>query len=167
MKEKKSKEALALTLVAHAKLRQTSTGEPHMNFEEIERTMAFIVSQQAQFTVDIERLDRADVKLNRSLTRTARLLDLLAHETLENRRNWEASLAAEREERARAKSELDEKMAALIDAQIRNEDAHIKRMAAHDERMTELKEAQAKTESKLQKFLDGLDRDRRKKNGSN
>jgi hypothetical protein len=138
-----------------------------MTNEEFERKMAFIVEQQAQFNVDMDRLDRADAKLTRNLTRTARLLDLLAQEHLEWSRRWEASIAAEREARAKANSELDGKIAALIDGQIRHEEAHNRRMAAHEERMAELREEHAKTEGKLQKFLEGLARDRRKKNVSN
>jgi hypothetical protein len=76
-----------------------------MNDEERQGTMDFILRQQAQFAVGMQRLEDADARASKRLDRLERTLVLMAQRF--------------RRERA----DLRERMAALIDAQIRTEEA--------------------------------------------
>jgi hypothetical protein len=97
--------------------------------EESQRKMDFIVEQQAQFAVDIQ-------KLGDSQTRTDEIVQRLANATLRNFEKVEGEV-----------SNLDRKMEALVDAQIRSEDE-----------MKELRETQKETGERLNAFIDTVER---------
>lgn len=67
--------------------------------------MDFILQQQAQFAVGMQRLEEADTRASRRLDRLERTLVLMARRF------------------RRERDDLQERMAALVDAQIRTEDA--------------------------------------------
>jgi hypothetical protein len=76
-----------------------------MNDEERQRTMDFILQQQAQFTVGMQKLEEADTRASRRLDRLERTLALMARRF------------------RRERDDLQERMTALVDAQIRTEEA--------------------------------------------
>jgi hypothetical protein len=76
-----------------------------MNDEERQRTMDFILRQQAQFTVGMQKLEEADTRASRRLDRLERTLVLMARRF------------------RRERDDIQERMAALVDAQIRTEEA--------------------------------------------
>jgi hypothetical protein len=79
-----------------------------MNDEERQRTMDFILQQQAQFTVGMQKLEEADTRASRRLDRLERTLVLMARRF------------------RRERDDIQERMAALVDAQIRTEEATAK-----------------------------------------
>lgn len=97
--------------------------------EETQRKIEFIVSQQAQFTVDMQ-------SLRESQARTDEIVQRLANATLGNFEKVEGEV-----------SNLDRKMEALVDAQIRSEDE-----------MKELRETQKETGERLNAFIDTVER---------
>jgi len=79
-----------------------------MNDEERQRTMDFILQQQAQFAVGMQKLEEADTRASRRLDRLERTLVLMARRF------------------RRERDDIQERMAALVDAQIRTEEATTK-----------------------------------------
>ena len=132
-----------------------------MNNEEFERKMAFIVNQQAQFTVDMDKLrasqaedeikirhlfekqDRTDEAIDRLVTvqaRTEEVVTRLAYVTNVGFKD------------------LGTKLNALVDAQIRTED-NLRNLGNSTEKaINELTESQKKTDEGLRKLIDRLDR---------
>jgi|ERR1051326_5582663 hypothetical protein len=93
-----------------------------MNDEERQRTMDFILKQQAQFAVGMqkleegmERLEQADVRASLRLDRLERTVVLIARQF------------------RRERKDLRERIAALADAQIRTEEA-VRALASATER---------------------------------
>jgi hypothetical protein len=80
-----------------------------MTNEEMQKTMEFILEHQAQFAADIQ-------KLNESQAETNQLLNRLATVTLDRFERTDARASALSEE-------VDAKFAALIDAQMRTDEA--------------------------------------------
>ena len=76
-----------------------------MTVEERQHTMDFILQQQAQFAAGMQRLEEADARASRRLDRLERTLVMMARRF------------------RRERDDLQERMAALVDAQIRTEDA--------------------------------------------
>lgn len=76
-----------------------------MNDEERQRTMDFILQQQAQFTVGMQKLEEADARASKRLDRLERTLVLMARRF------------------RRERDDIQERIAALVDAQIRSEEA--------------------------------------------
>ena len=76
-----------------------------MNDEERQRTMDCILQQQAQFATGMQRLEDADARASRRLDRLERTLVLMARRF------------------RRERDDLQERMTALVDAQIRTEEA--------------------------------------------
>jgi hypothetical protein len=74
-----------------------------MTEEERHRTMDFILQQQAQFVVGMQKLEEADARASVRLDRLERTLVLMARQFRRERRD------------------LRERMAALVDAQIKTE----------------------------------------------
>src|SRR6266481_9368078 len=79
-----------------------------MNNEEIERKMAFIVEQQAQFASDIQRLEESQERTDQVVAQTGEIVARLANATLEGFKDVNA------------------KIDALVDSQIRT-DASVSR----------------------------------------
>jgi uncharacterized protein YecE (DUF72 family) len=92
--------------------------------EETQRKIEFIVSQQAQFTVDMRNMRETQA-------RTDAIVQRLAEATLQRFEKVEGEV-----------SNLDRKMEALVDSQIKSED-----------KMSELREAQKETEKSLNAFI--------------
>jgi len=74
-----------------------------MTDEERQRTMDFILQQQAQFAAGMQRLEESDARASLRLDRLERTLVLMARQFRRERRD------------------LRERMAALVDAQIKTE----------------------------------------------
>ena len=75
-----------------------------MNNEEIERKMAFIVEQQAQFASDIQRLQESQERTDQVVAQTGEIVARLANATLEGFKDVNA------------------KIDALVDSQIRTDE---------------------------------------------
>jgi hypothetical protein len=75
-----------------------------MTYEEMQRTMQFIVEQQAQFTVDMQQLKESQVKTDGNVSQLTEIVARLAAATVEGFKNTNA------------------KINALVDAQIQNEE---------------------------------------------
>jgi hypothetical protein len=76
-----------------------------MTYEEMQKTMQFIVEQQAQFTVDIQQLKESQAKTDGTISQLTEVVARLAAATMEGFKNVNA------------------KIDALVDAQIRNEES--------------------------------------------
>ena len=76
-----------------------------MNDEERQRTMDFILQQQARFAVGMQRLEEADARASRRLDPLERTMVLMARRF------------------RRERDDLRERMGALVDAQIRTEES--------------------------------------------
>ncbi len=75
-----------------------------MSNEELERRMAFIVEQQAQFTSDIQQLREAQTQTDQVVAQTGEIVARLANVTLEGFKDVNA------------------KINALVDSQIRTDE---------------------------------------------
>ena len=75
-----------------------------MNDEERQRTMDFILKQQAQFSAGMQKLEEADARAEKRLDQLGRTVVLLARQF------------------RRERKDLRERIAALVDAQIRTEE---------------------------------------------
>ncbi len=75
-----------------------------MSNEELERRMAFIVEQQAQFASDIQQLREAQTQTNQVIAETGEIVARLANVTLEGFKDVNA------------------KINALVDSQIRTDE---------------------------------------------
>jgi hypothetical protein len=104
-----------------------------MNDEERQRTMDFILQQQAQFTVGMQKLEEVDARASKRLDRLERYLRLMGRRF------------------RRGRNELDERMTALINAQIRSED----KASGTEDLLKRLEESHARSEERLTR-LEGL-----------
>lgn len=107
-----------------------------MDDAERQRTMDFILQQQAQFSGDMQKLEEADARASRRLDRLERTVLLMARQFQRERHDMRERIAALVDARVAADeraSRLDEKMDALIDSQIRTEEA-LRSLAAVTER---------------------------------
>ena len=75
-----------------------------MNDEERQRMMDFILQQQAQFAVGMQRLEEADARASLRLDRLERTVVLMARQF------------------RRERKDLRERIVALVDAQVRTEE---------------------------------------------
>ena len=82
-----------------------------MTYEEMQKTMQFIVEQQAQFTVDIQQLKESQAKTEEEIGQLRGVVAILGAET---RASFE---------------EVRGNIAALVDAQMKNEE-NIKNLSA-------------------------------------
>lgn len=120
-----------------------------MNHEELERKMVFVVNQQAQFAVDMDKLRAAQAKTEEVVTRLAFVTNVGFKEL-----------------------ELGAKINALVDAQVRSED-NIRRLAESQKKteetlnakFSELADSQKKTDEEFRKLIGRLNR--RSNNGGN
>jgi chromosome segregation ATPase len=112
-----------------------------MTDEERQRTMDFILQQQAQFTVGMQKLEEADTRASRRLDRLERTLALMAQRF------------------RRERDDLRERAAALINAQVKSEDkvsrldeSHTRAeesFARSNERLTRVEESHVRSEARL------------------
>lgn len=121
-----------------------------MNNEDFEQKMNFIVNQQAQFAVDIEKLYAAQRLTERTLSEANEVVNRLAYVT-----NF-------------GFKDVNAKIDALVDSQIRTDDM-IKELTDSqketEKSINRLTASQEKTDEKLRKLIDRLDR--RSNNGGN
>ncbi len=75
-----------------------------MNNEDLQRKMAFIVEQQAQFASDIQRLEESQARTDQVVAQTGEIVARLANVTLEGFKDVNA------------------KIDALVDSQIRTDE---------------------------------------------
>ena len=107
-----------------------------MTDEERQRTMDFILQQQAQFAAGMQRLEEADARASKRLDRLERTVVLMARQFRHERRDLRERIGPLVDARVKAEerhSHLDEKMNALIDSQIKTEEA-LRSLAAVTER---------------------------------
>jgi hypothetical protein len=86
-----------------------------MTYEEIQKTMQFIVEQQAQFTVDIQQLKESQAKTEGNVNQ---LTSVVAHFVVATNAGFQ---------------EVRGSISALVDAQVRNEE-NIRNLTAVVER---------------------------------
>jgi hypothetical protein len=101
-----------------------------MNDEERQRTMDFMLQQQAKFDAHIAELRESDKRADIRLTRLENILRGAIRTGLRERREWR------------------ERYAALVDAQVRTEDV-LDSLAARQERM---QESQERTQESLERM---------------
>lgn len=118
-----------------------------MSNEEFERTMAFIVQQQAQFSVDIQRLQEAQtqteqivVKTAQTVAETGEIVARLANVTLEGFKDVNA------------------KIDSLVDSQIRSDEKLAASQTLTDERFAALADSQIRSDEKLRNLITVVDR---------
>ena len=130
-----------------------------MNNEDFERKMTFIVNQQTQFAVDIDKLRQRQDKTEESIdrlvavhTKTEEVVTRLAYVTNEGFK------------------EVNAKINALVNSQIALEDAHReteKQLKQTSEKVDKVSEAVDKVSETVDKLSDTVDRYiRRGRNGS-
>ncbi len=93
-----------------------------MTDEERQRTMDFILQQQAQFTADIQRLEESDRRADRRLTRLESVVKLVIRAGLRERRVLRQERKEREEERKEERREWGERINALIEAQVATEE---------------------------------------------
>lgn len=132
-----------------------------MTYEEMQRMMEFILEQQAQLTANQQRADErnagADKRLDRAeklITRAARTVDGLATYSVERFERTDARISAE-------SGDVNAKLAALVDAQIRTDEtlsakikALIESQARTQEAVRRLSERGEKTDEAVRKLTD-------------
>ena len=110
------------------------------NDDKIQKQMEFILNQQARFDANIGRLDEKNAQIQEKHAQLQGIVERLATVTLEGFEN------------------LENKMAALTDAQIRTEDNISTLNQRMTERMTALAEAQAETDARLNTLINVVER---------
>ena len=110
-----------------------------MSNEEVERTMAFIVQQQAQFSVDIQRLQEAQKQTEQNLAQTEQIVAQSAQTVAETGeivgRLANVTLAGFKD--------VNAKIDALVDSQIRT-----------DKKFEALADSQTRTDEHLRNLSD-------------
>ena len=124
-----------------------------MNEEERQRQFDFILSQQAQFAADIQKLQESQSKMVEAQTETIQIVNRLAAVTVEGFKQTNAKIDAlidaqtRTEERldkvVEAQAHTDQRLDVLINTQIRTEEA-----------LTKLAKAQTHTEHRLDALID-------------
>jgi CHASE3 domain sensor protein len=100
-----------------------------MTYEEMRKTMQFILEQQAQLTANQQRADERINRADKLITRTARTVDRLATNTVERFERTDARISAESED-------VNAKLAALVDSQMRTEEV-VRRLSERGEKTDE------------------------------
>jgi hypothetical protein len=163
-----------------------------MNDEERQRTMDFILRQQAQFAASVQRnaeerqkREKADKRRDISIAQIRRILAQTIREFRRDRRDLNERMAALANAQLRseqARTRLDESMTALVDAQIRAEDAQFKSEGKHaqteewrvqmeesfarsDERQTHLEDLTARNSEAIAKLTEVVTELARRRNG--
>ena len=132
-----------------------------MTYEEMQRMMEFILEQQAQLAASHQRADeraaKSDKRIDRAdklLDRIVRTIDRLATNTFERFEGTDARISAESED-------VNTKLAALVDAQIRTEEtlsakinALVESQMRTEEVVKRLSERGEKTDEAVRKLTD-------------
>lgn len=100
-----------------------------MSNEEMQKTMRFILEQQAQFTVDIQQLRESLAKTDGNVNQLTQVIALLAAETKAGFQELRGSISALVDAQIRTEESvkglndhLTTKIDTLVDAQIQNEE---------------------------------------------
>ena len=109
-----------------------------MTNEEMQRTMEFILNQQAQFVVDIQKLQESQQRLQESQGETNQLLNRLAAATV------------------KGFEDVNAKINALVDAQMRTDEALVKGFEETNAKISALIDAQMRTDEDLRKTDEAL-----------
>jgi hypothetical protein len=133
-----------------------------MTDEERQRTMDFILRQQAQLAASMQRYEedkqkgeKADTRRDVSIAQIRRLLARTIWERRRDRGEWNERMAALADAQMRseqARLRLDESMTALVDAHIRSEDVQAKSEGKHtrtEEWRTQMEESFARSNERL------------------
>ena len=140
-----------------------------MNDEERQRTMDFILQQQAQFTVGMQKLEEQQAQLTEQQSQLTEQQSQFAGQQAQLSAEVQGVNASVKQLRRvvvlmtrrfqRERDDLHERVAALVDAQVKSEDkaSHtedvLERLgeshARSDERMTRVEESQARSEERL------------------
>src|ERR1700674_877348 len=130
-----------------------------MSNEEFERTMAFIVQQQAQFSVDIQLLGEAQKETAQNLAQTAQKsaqTEQNLARTEQNLAQTEQIVAQTGEIVARLANvtlagfkDVNAKIDALVDSQIRSDEKFDASQTRTDEKFNALADSQIRTDEKL------------------
>jgi hypothetical protein len=120
---------LAYWLFFSLKWARDSLGDPQMSNEELERRMAFIVEQQAQFATDIQQLRESQTQTDQVVAQSGEIVARLANVTLEGFKD------------------VNGKINALVDSQIRTE-----------ENLSRTEENLSRTDENLRKLIAVVDR---------
>ena len=136
--------------------------ERPMDDAERRRTMDFILRQQAEFAASMQRheeerhkREKADTRRDVSIVQIRRMLAQTIREFRRDRRDLNERMAALANAQLRseqARSRLDESMTALVDAQIRSEDVQTKSEEKHartEEWQTQMEESFARSDKRL------------------
>src|SRR5213595_3384551 len=95
-----------------------------MNNEDLQRKMAFIVEQQAQFASDIQRLEESQARTDQVVAQTGEIVARLANVTLEGFKDVNAKIDALVDSQinlTEAQSRTDDRINALVDSQMQTD----------------------------------------------
>ena len=137
--------------------------------EHIERTMNFIVQQQAQFASDIQKLQESQAKTEQAVAKTAATVDRTS-EAVDRTTEAVAHMTEVVAETAQVVTRLanvthagftdvNAKINALVDAQIRNEE----NTARIEGNIDRLEENATRTDESLRNLISEVDRERRER----
>ena len=113
-----------------------------MSNEDFERKVEFIVSWQAQFTVDLDQLRETQSATAQTVSQMGDVVTRLAYVTNEGFK------------------QLSQKIDVLVDSQIRSDEASNRRLEALDRRLEALAASQDRTETSLEELIRSLTKGR-------
>jgi phage tail tape-measure protein len=116
-----------------------------MTYEEMQRTMQFVLEQQAQLAANQQRADERADRVNKIITRISRTVDRLATATVERFERTDVRASAESED-------VNAKLAALVDAQMRSEERMEKTGETLNAKFAALAESQMRTEEVVRRL---------------
>jgi len=122
----------------------------NMNNEEFDRKMAFIVEQRAQFASDIQQLQESQAKTEQVVAHTAEIVAQTGDVVSRLANVTHAGF-----------TELNEKINALVDAQVRTDG----QLARTDKQLSRTDKQLARTGQSLQSLIARIDRYLGGKNG--
>ncbi len=149
-----------------------------MTNEEMQKTMQFILEQQAQFVVDIQKLQESQTQTNDLLTRLAAVTVRGFEETnakIDALVDSQIRLTEAQTRNEEAITDINAKINALVDSNVRLSEGQerlsekLERLSESHERLSEsearlsekmerLSESQAKTDERLRHLMEAADR---------
>ena len=136
----------------------------NMNNEEIERKLNFIVEQQAQFASDIQQLQESQARTEQVVVRTAETVALSAEavgQTAATVSQMGDILTRLANVTHAGFTEVNAKINALVDAQIRTEENNVRTQ----ENLMRIEESVASTDESLKRLIAVVDRYLSRRNG--
>lgn len=134
-----------------------------MSNEEMQKTIRFILEQQAQFTVDIQQLRESQAKTDGTVNQLTAVVTLLAAETRAGFQELRGSISALVDAQIRTDEKVKElndhlrgKIDALVDAQIQVE-------GSFNSKFEKLAEAQGRTDETVRNLAELFDRQLRER----